>query len=161
MKTRAFVVLGGCVLSSGAFAGKAPPPPPPAPASSTVTPGDSTRNKIYAGLKWDLPGPLAPSLVVGVRHAKTQSDGDTHGADLSMAFSFINGVKPGKLRLKAFTGNRDVQGELGGGFDFTANALFVGPSVNVPHVTLGIDWLLGTGLQPYGIIHTVGKPHAP
>ena len=162
MKSRAFVVVATVLLSHSAFAGKAPPPIPPAPGTTTTIPTDQTRNRVYAGLKWDLPGPLAPALIVGVRRAKTESDSnDTHGADLSIAFAIFQGFKPGKLRLKLFAGNRDVQGELGGGFDFAGNAFFVGGSVNVPFVTLGVDWSFGGGLQPYGMLHTHGKPRKP
>jgi len=161
MKSRAFVALAVVLLSHSAFAGKAPPPPPPAPATTTTIPTEQTRNRIYAGLKWDMPGPLAPQLVVAIRRAKTESDGDTKGADLSMAFAIFDGFKPGKLRLKFFIGSRDVQGEVGGGFDFARNAFFGGPSVNGPFVNLGVDWSTGGGLQPYGMIHSHGKPRRP
>ena len=160
-KHRAFVVTAGILLSHPAFAGKAPPPPPPAPATTTTIPTDSTKNRVYVGFKWDLPGPLEPSLVLAVRRAKTDSDNDTKGVDLSMAFGIFSGFKPGKLRLKAFTGSRDVQVELGGGFDFATRAFFAGPSLNVPFANLGVDWSFGGGLQPYGMIHSHGKPRRP
>ena len=162
MKSRAFVALATVLLSHNTFAGKAPPPPPPAPGTTTIIPTDQTRNRVYAGLKWDLPGSLTPELVLAIRRAKTESDSnDTHGADLSMSFAIFQGFKPGKLRLKVFTGNRTVQGELGGGFDFANNAFFLGPSVNVPFANLGVDWSFGGGLQPYGMIHSHGKPRKP
>src|SRR3954468_22716584 len=116
MNSRAMVLAGGWLLSAGAYAAKAPPPPPPAPgttSTTTTTTNHASRDTVYAGLKWELPGPLAPSLVLGVRHAQTQSDNDVHGVDVSMAFAVFGGFKPGKLRVKGFIGNRDIQGELG------------------------------------------------
>lgn len=163
MKASACVLLAGSFVSAAAYAGKGPPPPLPGPVTTaTTTPTQAHKTSVYGGLKWDLPGPLAPQLVVGVRHAKTQSDGDTFGVDFSFAFFFFeSGFKPGKLRLKGFTGNEHVQGEIGAGWDFSKGAFFAGPSVNIPYVNLGVDWVLGSGLQPYGMIHTFGKPGVP
>ena len=160
MKFRVLLVVSGLLISQVTLAGVGPPPPPPPPppaGGAVVLPSDTTRTRFYAGLQWDLPGPLAPSLVLALRRIKEQADGDKRGFDLSYSFALFNGFKPGKLRLKAFSGGEDFQGELGGGYDFGAGGFFVGPSVNGPHVAAGVDWLLGAGLQPYGMISTLSK----
>lgn len=161
MKWRLLTVVLGILASFAALAGKAPPPPPPPPpapaATPAVTPTDVNRTRFYAGLKWDLPGPLAPELVLALRRIREQPDGDKRGFDVSFAFSFFKGFQPGKIRLKAFSGSSDTQAEAGGGYDLVTGKFFVGPSVNLPHVNLGLDWLIGGGLQPYGMINTLDK----
>jgi hypothetical protein len=164
MKTKIALALLAAAASPGALAGVTTVPRPlDTITTTTVIPGtaDKTVNRGYAGLKWDIPGPLAPTLVVGVRRAKVESDGDTSGADLSFGLSFAGGVKPEKLRLKGFMGKERVQGEIGVGWDFAAASFFAGPSVNFPYVNLGVDWLSSSGLKPYALIHTMGKYDKP
>lgn len=151
------VLLASLCAASSSYAGV----PPVATYAPTLIGNDKTDTKGYAGLRWDLPGTLAPSLVVGVRRAKTQSDGDSNGGDLSYAATFANGaIVPGKLRLKGFSGDTNHQWELGGGYDFGGKSFFAGPSVNFPHFTAGADFQ-SAGLNGYGLVHTVGKPDTP
>lgn len=135
--------------------------PLPSTYSPTLVGTSKTSNKGYAGLRWDIPGELAPALVLGVRRAKVESDGDTQGGDVSFALSLAGGVKPGKLRLKGFTGQENYQWELGGGYDFSAKEVFFGPSINFPYVNLGADWLANLGLKPYVMLHTMDGYNEP
>lgn len=140
-----------------ALAGQAAPSPY---APTLVGGGDETETQGYVGLRWDIPGPLAPSLILGVRRAKTDQDDDTRGADLSMAFRFAGGFAPEKLRFKGFKGDTDLQGELGVGYDFATGSLFAGPSLTIPYATFGLD-VQNRGLHGYGIVHSFGKPDEP
>lgn len=144
------------VLSNTAQAGSPGTPYPP-----TLVGSSKTTNKGYAGLRWDIPGELAPALILGVRRAKVETDGDTKGADMSFALSLAGGVKLGKLRLKGFTGKDDHQWELGGGYDFLTSGLFFGPSINFPNVNLGADWQAVSGLKANVMLHTVGDYDEP
>jgi hypothetical protein len=131
-----------------------------ADAGSIAPPANNIDNKAYAGLKFELPS-LAPALVLGVRRVRTQADGDTQGGDLSMAVSFAGGAKPGKLRLKGFTGSNSYQAEAGGGYNFANPGLFVGAGVNAPYVNMGADFQSGSGLMPFIMLDTLGKAKKP
>ena len=45
-----------------------------------------------------------------------------------------------KLRAKYLNGKENVQGEIGGGYDFS-KGLFTGISVHAPYSNLGVDFL--------------------
>ena len=156
-KNFALPVLMLFLLANAATAGS----PLPSTYSPTLVGTSKTSNKGYAGLRWDIPGELAPALVLGVRRAKVESDGDTQGGDISFSMSLAGGVKPGKLRLKGFTGQENYQWELGGGYDFSAKGVFFGPSINFPYVNLGADWQPGLGLKAYGMLHTLDGYNEP
>lgn len=156
-RLRLSTALATLLAAPLALAGEAAPE---SYAPTLVGGGDETDTRGYVGLLWDVPGPLAPSLILGVRRAKTDQDGDTRGADLSMEFRFAGGFAPGKLRLKGFKGDTDLQWELGAGYDFAGASLFAGPGLTIPHATFGLDVQNG-GLNGYGMIHTFGEPDEP
>lgn len=104
----------------------------------------------YAGLKWSLNGGIKPEAVLGFRHAKIDSNGDTDGGDISISAKFIDGFSLGQVRAKYFNGKEDVQGEVGGGYDFT-QGIFGSVGVHAPYSNLGLDFLPNaqTKLNPY------------
>jgi hypothetical protein len=154
-RATALSLLAGLMVAHGAFAGI------PVGYAPTLVGTKNTDTKGYAGLRWDLPGTLAPELVVGVRRARIKSNGDVSGGDASFAISLFDGIKPGKLRLKGFTGDTNHQWELGGGYDFAHSGYFFGPSINFPHFTLGADYQPGAGLNGFAMPHTLGEPNQP
>jgi hypothetical protein len=118
-----------------------------------------TDNRAYAGLKWTLNEGIKPQAVVGFRHARTESNGNTDGGDLSISAKIIDGFQLGKLRAKYFNGKEDVQGEVGGGFDFT-KGLFAGVGVHAPYSLIGLDlhpFINDNKLEPYIQIDTIKK----
>jgi hypothetical protein len=121
-----------------------------------------THNRAYAGLKWTLNEGIKPQAVVGFRHARTESNGDTDGGDISISAKFIDGFQLGKLRAKYFNGKENTQGEVGAGYDFT-NGLFAGVGVHAPYSNLGID-LLPTAkdkIEPYFQLDTIKGNNKP
>ncbi len=100
---------------------------PLAPPPATVTVSGQTsenKNNVYAGLKWTFGQGFVPEAVLGYRHAKINSGGDTDGGDLSLSFRFAGGFQVGQvLRAKYFNGKQDLQGEASGGYDFSKAAL--------------------------------------
>lgn len=135
----------------------------PATVTTTVSGTTDTVDRGYAGLEWTLGEGLTPAVVVGYRHARVQSNGDTQGGDISFSFNVISGFHPGKLRAKYFNGQENVQGEVGGGFDF-AKGVFAGVGVQGPYTNLGVDYLFTTGSpwEPYFMLNTLpgyDKPH--
>jgi hypothetical protein len=137
-------------LSSSAFAS----------GTYSLVPGNPgtalTDNRVYAGVKWTLNEGIKPQAVIGYRHARTESNGDTDGGDVSISAKFIDGFQLGKLRAKYFNGKEDVQGELGGGYDFT-KGLFAGVGVHAPYSLIGLDlhpFITDNKLEPYIQIDT-------
>ena len=119
----------------------------------------STNNKVYAGLKWTLNEGIKPQAVIGFRHTNIGSDGHTDGGDISLSAKFIDGFQLDKTRLKYINGNNDVQGELGGGYDFT-KGLFLGGSANGPYINLGVDYLIQAkdkSIDPYIMLNTLSR----
>jgi len=115
-----------------------------------------TDSRVYAGLKWTLNEGIKPQAVVGYRHARTESNGNTDGGDISISAKIIDGFQLGKLRAKYFNGKEDVQGELGGGYDFT-KGLFAGVGVHAPYSLIGLDlhpFITENKLEPYIQIDT-------
>ena len=126
---------------------------------STGASGTLTTNRVYAGLKWTLNEGIKPQAVVGFRHARTESNGNTNGGDISISAKIIDGFQLGKLRAKYFDGKEKVQGEVGGGFDFT-KGLFAGVGVHAPFSLIGLDlhpFVNENKLEPYIQIDTIKK----
>jgi hypothetical protein len=130
--------------------------------SCTATSQSSIHNSIYAALKWTFGESFKPEAVLGFRHAKVDSSGDTDGADVSISAMFVNGLELGKLRAKYFNGKDNVQGEVGGGLDFN-KGLYTGIGVHAPYSNLGIDLLPFTKdkLEPYLQVDTIKGNRKP
>jgi hypothetical protein len=141
------------VIPSAAFAGG---------TSTTydLIPGASlTDNRVYAGLKWTLNEGINPQAIIGYRHARTEPNGNTDGGDISISAKFMDGFQLGKLRAKYFDGKEKVQGEVGGGFDFT-KGLFAGVGVHAPYSLIGLDlhpFINENKFVPYIQIDTIKK----
>ena len=136
-------------LSTLVYAGKSIPP-------IAISTND---NKVYAGLKWTLNEGIKPQAVIGFRHTNIGSDGHTDGGDISLSAKFIDGFQLDKTRLKYINGNNDVQGEVGGGYDFT-KGLFLGASANGPYINLGVDYLIQAkdkSIDPYIMLNTLSR----
>lgn len=129
---------------------------PVAYSTSSISSND---NKVYAGLKWTLNEGIKPQAVIGFRHTNIGSDGHTDGGDISLSAKFIDGFQLDKTRLKYINGNNDVQGELGGGYDFT-KGFFLGGSANGPYINLGVDYLIQAkdkSIDPYIMLNTLPR----
>jgi hypothetical protein len=116
----------------------------------------NTDNRAYAGLKWTLNEGIKPQAVIGFRHAKTESNGDTNGGDISISAKLIDGFQLGKVRAKYINGKENTQAEAGAGYDFI-NGIFAGISVHAPYSNLGVD-LLPTAkdkIEPYLQLDTI------
>ena len=119
-------------------------------------------NSIYTALKWTFGEGIKPEALLGIRHAKIVSNGDTDGGDLSISAKFIDGFQLSKFRVKYFDGKENVQGEVGGGYDFN-KGLFTGIGVHAPYSNLGIDLLpfAKDKLETYIQIDTIKKNDKP
>ena len=138
------------LLSSSAFAGL---------GTYDFIPVTNTDNRAYAGLKWTLNEGIKPQAVIGFRHARTESNGNTDGGDISISAKIIDGFQLGKLRAKYFDGKEKVQGEVGAGYDFT-KGLFAGVGVHAPYSLIGLDlhpFINENKLEPYIQIDTIKK----
>ena len=127
-----------------------------------LTSQSTIHNSIYAALKWTFGESFKPEVILGLRHAKVDSNGDTYGGDISLSTKFMDGLELGKLRGKYFNGNEDVQGEIGAGFDFT-KGFYTGISVHGPYSNLGVDYCFSDKniLEPYIQIDTIKGNNKP
>ena len=118
--------------------------------------------RVYAGLKWSLSGGIKPEAVLGFRHANINSSGDTDGGDISISAKFMDGFQPGQIRAKYFNGKEDVQGEVGGGYDFT-QGIFGSLGVHAPYSNLGLDLLPNTQTKfnPYVQVDSIKGNNKP
>lgn len=148
--------------ATAVFAGLPPSVPPTVTTTGVAGSATDTVNRGYAGLKWTLGEGLTPAFVVGYRHARVESNGDTRGGDVSFSFNLLNGFQPGKLRAKYFNGQENLQGEVGAGYDFT-KGIFAGVSAQGPFVNLGVDYLFNAGapFEPYLMLNTLRKYDKP
>jgi hypothetical protein len=140
-------------LSASSFAGAVPDYYSLIPGTTGAT---LTDNRIYAGVKWTLNEGIKPQAVVGYRHARTESNGDTDGGDVSISAKIFDGFQLGKLRTKYFDGKENTQGEVGAGYDFT-KGLFAGVGVHAPYSLIGLDlhpFIDENKLEPYIQIDT-------
>jgi len=149
--------LAALLSTPTAFA--APPP------LNTVSPTANSSRDVdngYAGLKWTLGGSFVPEVVVGYRHGNINSNGDTYGGDVSFSFQVYGGLQPGKLRLKYFNGSDYLQGEVGGGYDFS-KGFFAGIGGNAPFSNLGVDYHFSdpAALVPYFMLDSLGQYRKP
>lgn len=130
--------------------------PPPSITTST------NDNRAYAGLKWSLSGGIKPEAVLGFRHANINSSGDTDGGDISISAKFMDGFQPGQIRAKYFNGKEDVQGEVGGGYDFI-QGIFGSLGVHAPYSNLGLDLLPNaqTKFNPYVQVDSIKGNNKP
>jgi hypothetical protein len=149
--TLAFVLM---LVSNVTFAGPV--------AYSTSSLSSTNDNKVYAGLKWTLNEGIKPQAVLGFRHANISSNGDTDGGDISISAKFMDGIQPGQIRAKYFNGKEDVQGELGGGYDFT-QGIFGGVGIHLPYSNVGLDLFPNAQMKfdPYVQLDTIKGNNKP
>jgi hypothetical protein len=118
--------------------------------------------KAYLGLKWALNGSYTPSLVLGVIRAEVDSDGDTHGANLSLDVNLAGNIEPGKIKINYMRGQENVQGELGFGYDFIKDSPLIGAGLNGPYINLGAElFTTDSSLVPFASIHSQGSLDKP
>ncbi len=145
------------LLAAPAFAGKGQP----VTMYSLISSGGGTKSQTeaYVGLNWSLDGGVTPSMVLGVFHVQTKSNGDTHGEHLNLNFNIADGLKPDKLKLGYLQGKRDYQGELAIGYGMRKGAPLLGLGLNARHATIGLDAYLGSApsIDPFVTIHTQGE----
>jgi hypothetical protein len=154
IKLYKLICLCLALTSSSVFAGAV------LPFGYDLTPGTTlTDSRVYAGLKWTLNEGVKPQAVIGYRYARTEPNGNTDGGDISISAKYMDGFQIGKLRAKYFDGKEKVQGEVGGGFDFT-KGLFGGVGIHTPYSLIGLDihpFINENKFEPYIQIDTIKK----
>jgi hypothetical protein len=128
--------------------------PPPVIAT------DVTQNRGYIGMVWTLEKSSAvPDVVVGLRHAKTTSDSDVTGYDVSARFKFTGNVAFDSVRALYLNGDRSTQANIGLGYSMTHQSMFGTVGGSGEHLKLGVDYLYKPAkFDPFIEINTLGKP---
>lgn len=161
-KTTAAVVLA--VFSQSNYA--VPLPPCVLAPTACVAPaggGDSqhTENRVYAGISWTFGGKqgLVPQLVLGARSLRVKSSDAVSGGDLNVRLNVFHGFSIDSLRLGYVGGNRDVQGNIGGGYSFADSKLLGTAAIQANYSRVGTDYVFGSGeIRPYAEINSLQKP---
>lgn len=146
------VTVAAVVIAPAAQAGKGGSPVVP-----TLQQQKKNDNKAFIGLQWNFGVREGLSGVIGYRWAKVGFGDNVRGTHLDFTFALTGQTGPGEIHLKAFDGQRDVQGEIGIGYGFHARAFLVNAGVQGPHVNAGADYLFGKGLQPYVGVNTIRR----
>ena len=125
-------------------------------------------NTAFLGLQWFFDGDKkieSPQLIIGYKHLKIDSKGDTYGGEMSLGLNLF-GPEPSslsKIRAKYVHGKETAQGEISVGYDIYSNKPFVGGGIKMPYTGIGVDLidLDSLKLQPYIQIDTLKKETKP
>jgi hypothetical protein len=120
---------------------------------------DETR--LFVGLHWNF-GDSRPELILGVRRTETTSDDQVFGGKVDIAIPLTNdlaAVKP-VVRAMSVIGNREVQGEFGGGIRTMDWAPLLAAGMQGPYSNAGANYIFGDGLKPYIGVDTLARPRA-
>lgn len=120
-----------------------------------------TENRAYLGLEWSLGGKvkLEPQVVVGFRSLTVKDTGDVSGGDLDIRLKLFSGVAVDSLRLVYVGGNRDVQGNLGGGYSFANGTPIITGGIQGAYSRLGVDYLTASKtFMPFVQFNSLKKP---
>ena len=144
-------------IACPAHAGKGGPSP-----VTTITKQSRKDNKVFVGINWNFGVRTGATAVVGYRWANVNSNNRVHGALADLTFVLSGApVGVGEFHVKALSGSRSVQGELGVGYGFQGEAFLVNGGVRVPYANVGTDYLFGKGWQPYVSVDTLKRVKAP
>ncbi len=144
---------------SPAYAGKGGPTPVPV---LTINKFGHNDNKLFVGIHWNWGVRTGATAVIGYRWARINADDRVRGGLVDLTFPLSGaGFGAGEFHVKGLAGRRNLQGELGLGFAFQSKAFLLGGGVRAPNSTLGADYLVGKGWQPYVGVTSLGRPKGP
>ena len=150
--------LGLFVQSASAGGSACPFCTAPSGSTSSIS---RTDNKVYAGLVWTLnhQSSYLPDLSIGFRSLKINSNNDVKGGDLNGRVSFNGGLAFDSFRLVYVGGNRDIQGNLGGGYSFNQKSLLANGALEGPYIKVGSDFMINDkSFIPYVELNSLSKP---
>ena len=131
--------------------------------ATTITNASRHDNKVFVGINWNFGVRTGATAVVGYRWAHVSTSDHVKGALIDLTVPLTGApIQLGEFHLKGLEGTRTVQGELGVGYGFQADAFLVNGGVRAPYANVGSDYLFGKGWQPYVGVDTLKKvkPHA-
>jgi hypothetical protein len=130
---------------------------PPTPTTETVySEADTTRAFLGLNLTFGAGG-VTPEGILGVVHGTTDESNDFTGAKASLHFDIQDRFRLRSGKLTALSGERDLQGELGLGYNFGRQAVFGVAGVNGEHYQAGADIGFDGVLEGYIGLHTLGE----
>ena len=149
------------IAAGPALAGKGGSPP--TPTFTTVVTGQDKvgDDEFFAGINWQFGADSQAEFVIGYRDVNVHSDGDVAGVGVDFTFPFKDGLKFGEVRLKGIDGQDDWQGEFGWGWSFMHKGFLLTGGAQSNFVTLGTDYVFGTGWEPYIGINSVSDFDVP
>jgi len=121
----------------------------------------SVENRVYAGFEWPFGAgqSFAPKMVFGLRSLTIKDSNAVSGGDLSLRFDVLHQWKLDSIRLAYVGGDRDVQGNIGGGYSFTDAQPLVTAVIQSSYARIGTDYVYGVrALRPYIELNSMEKP---
>lgn len=136
----------------------------PLPLFEPNAPGKYNSDKFFAGINWTFgAGPsVGPEAVLGFRSTRVKP-GSVRGHGIEFTFPLAGGPQFGAVKLKAISGDRHLQGELGLGYSFLMGAPLLTGGGFGEHVMFGTDYVFGdgNGFRPYIGLHTLSSYRKP
>lgn len=138
----------------------------PCPICEAPIPGESVSSASsqtvgFVGLRWSF-GSDAPAVTAGVRHTRTEIDERVLGVKLDISLDLKTDLTfTPTIRLLGLAGNRDIQGELGLGFQTSDWQGLVAAGVQLSYFNAGANLTFDGTLSPYAEINGLGRPSAP
>lgn len=149
-------------LAAGpALAGKGGPPPTPTFTTVVIGQDKVSDDEFFAGINWQFGTNSQAEIVVGYRDVNVHSDGDVDGVGVDFTFPIKDGLKFGEMRVKGINGQDDWQGEFGLGWSFLHQGFLLTGGAQGNFVTLGTDYVFGTGWEPYIGVNSIGDYDVP
>ena len=135
---------------------------------SSTSNSSKVYNTAFLGLQWFFDGDKkieSPQLIIGYKHLKIDSKGDTYGGEMSLGLNLF-GPEPSslsKIRAKYVHGKETAQGEISVGYDIFSNKPFVGGGIKMPYTGIGVDLIDFDSLkfQPFIQFDTLKKETKP
>ncbi len=137
------------------------------PPTTTTIPGTEGLRSQWAtrfsiGVQWNF-GTERPELVAAVRRTETTAHSQVYGgqADATMPLSLEQPLQWPTLRILTLAGNRAVQGQLGLGVVTGSWAPLAAAGLQLPYTTGGVNYVLGSGFQPYFGVNAFARAVPP
>lgn len=150
------------VVALPANAGKGGGGTPPVITPATATFVGRHDNSAYAGINWNFGVRSGATAVLGYRAARVSANEHVSGGKAEFTWVLSGGpVGPGEFRVKALSGRRDFQGELGLGYSFRESAFVFNVGAQGAYANLGFDFMIDKGWMGSIGLNSLGRVDHP
>lgn len=119
--------------------------------------GEESSTQAFLGMRWDF-GAAGPALTGGVRVLKSNGEDGVYGVQADGSLPLTGDSHLPKLRVLGLFGTKDVQAQVGGGYDFAIDSAIISGGLQGPYVEGGLDYGLDGSLAPYIGVNSLKAP---